>query len=136
MSKFIGGMIAGAALLALAYEFFGPGHQAVLGYYNSLQLPAPNSSPTTSTPTAAAPPAERCKVEDWRYRADRIGSVWIEGTTTCPSGYVTIRAYDGDGKFLGTMSDHFRGYTFRNYFEGTAPKEMKIRYTIEPMQLR
>ena len=77
-----------------------------------------------------------CKIEDWRWRMDALGGMWIEGATTCPSGRIKIRAYSvvgDDERFLGVMDTWIEGYTFNDYIHDVAPvpQKISIRYTIQ-----
>ena len=74
-----------------------------------------------------------CKVEDWRFLdfSTSTPRIKIEGTTTCEKGHITIRAYDGSGKYIGNDNTFIRGHAFNAYIEGQVPKDMSIKYTIE-----
>ena len=60
--------------------------------------------------------AGACEVEDWRWRYIKMFRwVIVEGVTTCASGVITLRAYEGNGterKFLGVGTDDFFGFAF------------------------
>lgn len=77
-----------------------------------------------------------CKIEDWRWRMDALGNMWIERATTCSSGKIVIRAYSvvgDDERFLGVMDTWIEGYTFESYINDVAPAPQKvsIRYAIQ-----
>ena len=75
--------------------------------------------------------ASNCEIEDWRWRQDSLGGLWIEGATSCASEEIFVRAYDGD-RFLGTVSTYIRGYTFEGVISDVAGtlKKVSIRYSI------
>ena len=78
---------------------------------------------------------ESCKVEDSRsYMTLDILS--IEGVTTCPSGDIYLRVYDGKGadrKFVGTATALINGYTFTATIVGAEePQDLDFEYVIEP----
>ena len=57
--------------------------------------------------------ADACQIEDWRGRyMELLKALYIEGTTTCETGKITIRAYDGNGEFVGTGRDFIEDYVF------------------------
>ena len=58
--------------------------------------------------------ASSCEIKDWRWSNTSIESVKIEGSTTCKSGEIYIRAYD-EKRFIGVAQTYIRGYTFITY---------------------
>jgi hypothetical protein len=66
--------------------------------------------------------AENCKVEDWRFE-NRSSFISIEGTTTCASGQIFVRAYEGD-KYLGNATAYIQGYTFTALITGARAKPL------------
>ncbi len=88
-----------------------------------------------------ADPDVQCKIEDWQW--DRIvlfndnDQLRIEGSTTCASGFVTIRLYEGTGEsrtFIGTVDGRIRGYAFsvtKTFDVETKPSSLSIEYSIE-----
>ena len=54
-----------------------------------------------------------CQIEDWRWQyVEFYKVVSIEGTATCETGKITIRAYDGNGEFVGTGWGFIEGHVF------------------------
>ena len=76
-----------------------------------------------------------CEVEDWRWYsvADYLT---VEGATTCNSGKIIIRLYEGEGegaKFLGVANAYIEGFTFEAIAQGVAPPQsVSIKYSILP----
>jgi hypothetical protein len=67
-----------------------------------------------------------------RYRNNGIGDTIIEGTSTCATGKITIRAFDTKGKWLGNGESYIRAYAFETYIDNlAAPSKMSINYVIE-----
>lgn len=86
--------------------------------------------------SSAASAAGACDVEDWRWytAADYLT---IEGATTCASGEIVIRLYEGEGeaaRFLGVADAFIEGYTFTAIAQGISPppQSVSIKYAIEP----
>ena len=51
-----------------------------------------------------------CEVEDWRWSGPSGGYLTIEGVTTCDTGRIMLRLYEGEGgKFLGVANSRIRG---------------------------
>ena len=74
-----------------------------------------NPSVITALIEAGADPgaAVACQTEDWRWQyVEFYKMISIEGTTTCETGKITIRAYDGNGKFVGTGWGFIEGHVF------------------------
>ena len=69
-----------------------------------------------------ADPGVQCKIEDVRWWHSNVffgiplnDRLRIEGSTTCASGFVTLRLYEGTGElrtFIGTVDGRIRGYAF------------------------
>ncbi len=56
---------------------------------------------------------DACQIEDWRgHYMELLKAVSIEGTTTCETGKITIRAYDGNGEFIGVGKDFIEDHVF------------------------
>ena len=54
-----------------------------------------------------------CQIEDWRWQyMEFYKMIYIEGTTICETGKITIRAYDGNGEFIGTGWGFIEGHVF------------------------
>ena len=57
--------------------------------------------------------ADACQIEDWRWQyVELLKALSIEGTTTCETGNITIRAYDGNGEFVGTAKGFIEEHVF------------------------
>ena len=54
----------------------------------------------------------------------------VEGTTTCASGRIFIRAYEGE-EYLGNASGFVRGHTFEALIFGANAEDLSIKYVIE-----
>lgn len=74
--------------------------------------------------------AAACEIEDWRYTSAGGKYVEIEGTTTCESGQIRIRVYDGSGNYLGNANGFIQGYSFSALVQANAPNRMEIKYSI------
>ena len=78
-----------------------------------------------------------CEIEEWRWYRNILGSLIIEGSTTCASGSVTISLYKGTGEsrtFIGTVDGVIRGYAFSvktAFHVETKPSSLSIEYSIE-----
>ncbi len=82
--------------------------------------------------TWAAPARADCQIEDWRWSYNIFGSLFINGTTTCEEGGITIRAYDGE-QFIGAASTLIGGYVFDVLITEVreSPRSLKIKHTIK-----
>ena len=86
--------------------------------------------------TGSAVFANACEVEDWRWYtvADYLT---VEGATTCSSGRIILRLYEGEGegaKFLGIANAFIEGYAFEAVAQGVnpPPQSVSIKYSVEP----
>jgi hypothetical protein len=71
-----------------------------------------------------------CKVEDWRFY-QAASFIVIEGTTTCATGRLNLRAYGPNSAYIGNASTFIRGHTFEAYIANAeAPSELSIKYAI------
>src|SRR5262245_12642223 len=135
----VGGVVGGVVLLLILVPFA----VGLLGL--TYQKPSASKSATITTPmnpkdrsalrpvadTPSPPPESKCKIDNWRYRGDSIGNIVIEGTSTCATGMITIRAHDSKGNYLGNGDSYIQAYAFTVYIrDAAAPKEMKINYVI------
>ena len=77
--------------------------------------------------------AGACQIEDWRWSYPTGRWILVEGTTTCETGKIIIRAYDESGEFVGTGTDYFEGYAFKAYIDDVprAPQSLAIKHTIK-----
>lgn len=77
--------------------------------------------------------AEDCKVEVWKWSAPLPTMLVIEGVTTCKTGKIVLRLYEGEGgPFLGIETDYIEGHTFKAMRVGDSkPKALAIKYVIE-----
>lgn len=75
---------------------------------------------------------EPCKIENWKYEAAGGGPsfFYIHGTTTCRSGKIIIRMYEGED-YIGNETVYAEGHAFKVVVQGKAPNKMTIKYTIE-----
>lgn len=73
-----------------------------------------------------------CKVVNFRSRNDTIGNLWIEGTTDCASGDLTIRAYEKDtNRYVGNAHARIDAYAFEAVIRGAHAEGLSIRYVIK-----
>ena len=70
-----------------------------------------------------------CEIEDWGY-SDSANSIKVHGSTTCMSGRITIKAYDGNDNYIGNNFTYIRGGAFTVYIDGHAPSNLKIKYSV------
>ena len=80
--------------------------------------------------------AGACQIEDLRWQYDSvIDQIYIEGTTTCEAGSITIRSYDETGEFVGAYTGLFGGYVFNAYINHVPrdPLSLEIKHTIKPL---
>lgn len=70
-----------------------------------------------------------CKIEDWNY-SRKAKSAYITGSTTCESGRLNYRLYDGE-KFLSSGFTYIKGFAFQAFADVPSIAEMNIKYTIE-----
>lgn len=72
-----------------------------------------------------------CKIEDWTY-SEKAGSIYLNGSTTCKSGKLIYRLYDGEtDEFIASDFTYIDGFAFQSYTDGRMPKSIKIKYVIE-----
>ena len=80
--------------------------------------------------------AEECKIEDWKadYQS-MMKALTIEGVTTCKTGRMQLRLYDGEGdtrKFVGVETAFIEGHIFETIIMPTEkPNALSLKYTIE-----
>jgi hypothetical protein len=76
--------------------------------------------------------SQACDIEDWRFFQASKRYIQIEGTTTCSSGVLYIRVYDGDTrKYVGNAKSYIKGNIFETIMRGVAPASVSIKYTID-----
>ena len=77
-----------------------------------------------------------CEIEDWRSIDSGGGMLMIEGSTTCDSGSISIRLYDGAGDdqaFLGTANGYIEGHVLSAIaIDIGKPEMLSIKYSINP----
>jgi hypothetical protein len=72
-----------------------------------------------------------CAIEAWNY-TEKAGSIFINGSTTCATGKLTYRLYNGgSGEFIASDFTFIEGYAFQSYTDGKVPAKLQIKYTIE-----
>ena len=74
-----------------------------------------------------------CRIDDWRWQYESMfNMITIDGTTTCETGWITIRAYDGDGEFFGTHTGIVMGHAFQGIIDTSRkPSSLTIKHTIK-----
>lgn len=91
----------------------------------------------TMAAVAVATPVVACEVEDWRtWHIPIMESLMIEGVTTCRTGEIFLRVYDGEGddaKFVGVEHAYIEGYQFKTSISSVErePEAVSIRFTFE-----
>ena len=77
--------------------------------------------------------AEECRVEEWRHDYD-YGVLSVEGVTTCRTGQITLRFYDGEGdtrEFIGAAATYIHGHVFQSMKLIPRPTALSVKYSIE-----
>lgn len=77
-----------------------------------------------------------CQIEDWTYTyTSMMEALTIDGVTTCNSGEIRLRLYDGEGedqKFLGVDTAYIDGHIFETIvLPVEEPDALFIKYSIE-----
>lgn len=80
--------------------------------------------------------AEECVVEDWTHSYNtHMQALSIDGATTCKTGAIRLRLYDGEGearKLLGVETAYIEGYIFEAVLLQVArPVALSMKYSIE-----
>ncbi len=80
--------------------------------------------------------AEECIIEDWKsIYQDTMQALIIEGVTTCKSGQIQLRLYDGEGdgrEFFGVETGYIQGYIFEIFLiPAEKPNKLSIEYNID-----
>jgi hypothetical protein len=95
------------------------------------KLAKPSVAKSAGSPDLAEKTSGSCAIEDWKY-AEKANNIYLNGTTTCPSGKLIYRLYDGQsGAFIGSNVTFIEGYAFQSYTDGVTPKSVRIKYVIE-----
>lgn len=83
--------------------------------------------------SSSAAYAADCKIEDWKWSSLAPTVLVVEGTTTCKTGEIVLRLYEGEGgAFIGVETAYIQGYAFKTIRKVTAqPSTLAIKYTIE-----
>ena len=74
-----------------------------------------------------------CEIEAWRwYYYDVVETLYIEGATTCKTGIITMRIYDGNA-YIGNAEGLVNGHTFTLPVNAVTakPSSVSIKYSIE-----
>lgn len=78
--------------------------------------------------TTAHTQEKDCEVED--FIAKQSGQfVAINGASTCESGYLAYRLYDGE-TFIGSGTARIRGFVFQTFEEIDMPERLTMKYVI------
>ncbi len=72
-----------------------------------------------------------CKIEGDVVVFENFGLTHMQGETTCKSGVITVRMYDGNDKFVGREETLISGYSFEILTQRKIPKNFRIKYSIE-----
>ena len=78
--------------------------------------------------------ASGCVIDDWRWSHDSTFDwITVEGTTTCPRAWLTIRAYGPNDKYLGNINTITDGYAFNGLLTDIyqSPGTLTIRYSTD-----
>lgn len=81
------------------------------------------------TESVTADISQPCIIEDWNY-SRKAGAAYITGATSCASGRLNYRLYDGE-KFLVSGFTYIKGFAFQAYADAPSLPEMQIKYSIE-----
>ncbi|MDE0239543.1 MAG: hypothetical protein OXQ84_05005 [bacterium] len=78
-----------------------------------------------------------CEIEDWVYDyTAMMEAITIDGVTTCNSGKVRLRLYDGEGegqKLLAVDTAYIEGHIFETIIlQIEEPEVLSIKYSIDP----
>ena len=81
--------------------------------------------------------AEECVIEDFRYSyTEFMKALTLEGVTSCATGVMHIRLYDGQGEtrqFVGVETVYIEGYIFETIVMPTEnPTDLAVKYVITP----
>lgn len=75
-----------------------------------------------------------CQVEGFRFYEKAKDFIAVEGSTTCPEGWIYIRMFDGSGenaRYLGNAEGKINGYSFEIFADFvTVPEVLSIKYSI------
>ena len=77
-----------------------------------------------------------CEIEDWKHTyTGMMEALVIDGVTTCDSGEIRLRLYDGEGdaqEFVGVETAYIDGHIFKAMLlQVEKPKALSIKYSIE-----
>jgi len=77
-----------------------------------------------------------CEIEDWTHHyTPMMQSLVIEGVTTCDTGKVSLRLYDGEGddrQFVGVDTAYIEGHIFKTILLPVeSPDALSIKYSIQ-----
>lgn len=78
-----------------------------------------------------------CEIEDWKHTyTAMMEALTIDGVTTCDSGEVRLRLYDGEGEdqeFLAVDTAYIEGHIFKTIvLQVEEPQALSIKYSIDP----
>ncbi len=76
-----------------------------------------------------------CEVEDWKYVYQNIMQMLtVEGVTTCESGEIHLRLYEGEGEtreFYGVETAFIEGHIFETIIiQAEKPTSLSLEYKI------
>ena len=80
--------------------------------------------------------ADECALEDWTHTYTAVmQALTIQGATTCKTGTIHLRLYDGEGegrRFIGVETGYIEGYIFEAILlQVKKPAALSIKYNIE-----
>ena len=79
----------------------------------------------------------KCEIEDFLYRIEGFDNLVIRGVTTCDSGKIIIRVYDGEGesrKLVAIADGYIVSHTFTAMSSGGVsymPDNVSFHYSIQ-----
>ncbi|UFS63255.1 hypothetical protein LOH54_03790 [Sulfurimonas sp. HSL-3221] len=75
--------------------------------------------------------ADKCAVYAVKYQEiPQIKVVTINGSSTCETGTVVIKIYDGKGQFLQQISAPIENSAFSTQFEGTTANGLRFKHSV------
>jgi hypothetical protein len=74
---------------------------------------------------------DKCAVYAVKYaEVPQIKVVTINGSSTCETGTVVIKIYDGKGQYLQTITAPIEDSAFSTQFEGTTANGLRFKHSV------
>ena len=73
-----------------------------------------------------------CNIEDWKFQKTSSQYITVDGTTTCNSGKLVLKIYDGDtSSYIGNDTTYIRNGIFKSLIRTSlSPSRLEIKFTI------